>query len=118
MSLRHSAPLVGVHTDAVHARITRRFDNGAITGLAASAKDHICTLRNRLFCGGGAPLRIGEGDIQTTGVIGGQELDVRVDVQSAGFIAFLEAHHRGNQIRAQHCGDGARLGQLGSQRAR
>ena len=111
-------PLVIVDADAVQASIASDFDQSAVAGLAASAEDHVRTVVNGLLGSCGAPFGVGEGHIQTTGVVGGDDVDVGIDVLGAGFITFLEGHDRGNQVGAKDGGDGAGLGHLGSQSTR
>ena len=77
VSLGNGLPLVSINTDAVQASIASNFDQGAVTGLATGTEDNIRAVLDRLGSGGGTPLRVGEGYIQATGMVGGDDVDAR-----------------------------------------
>ena len=121
MGRRQCLPLVGVHADTEDslAGLGRGGDllQRAVAGHAAGAEDDVSALVHCLASRGSAPFGIGEGHIHAAGMVGGDDVDVRVDGLGAGFVAFLEGHNRRHQVGAQHGGDGAGLRQLGGQRA-
>src|SRR4030042_872539 len=102
MSCGNGLPLVAVDTDAVHTSILGGFFQSAITGLATGAEDNICAILEGLSSGGSTPLGVGEGDIQTTGVVSGDNADIGIDVASTGFITFLKGHHGGDQVSTEN----------------
>ncbi|MCJ7658869.1 MAG: hypothetical protein MUO67_06940, partial [Anaerolineales bacterium] len=80
MRLRHGLPLVGVDADAELTLVASGLDQSTVSGLAAGAEDDVRVLVYRLFGSGGTPLWIGEGDIQTTGMVSGDHFDIWIDV--------------------------------------
>ena len=109
--------LVGVHADAVHARFHRGHDR-AVAGLAAAAEDDVRALVNHGLGGRRAPFGVGEGLVETDiAVVHDEDLDLGVDVQRAGAIAFAEFPNGRDHIGAKHAADLAALGHLRGQRA-
>ena len=80
MCCGNSFPLIAVNTDAEQACLRSYFLECAITGFTAGTKDHIRAIIDGLLGGGGTPFGIGEGHIQTTGVVGGNQVDIRIDI--------------------------------------
>jgi len=111
-------PLVGIHADAVEALVRGRLFECAVAGLAAGGKDHVRPTVNGLRGRRGAPFGVGEGLRYLTGMIGGDDVDVRLDGLGARLVALAERHHRWDQVRTEHATDGARLGEVGGQHPR
>ena len=115
---RDGFPLVGVHADAEETRLGGDFLQRAVAGHAARAEDHVRTLVDRLLGRRRAPLGIDERLRNLARMVGRDDLDVRLDRLGARDVALVEGHHRRHQVRAQHRGDRAALGQARRQRTR
>ena len=116
-SFRQGQILVSIHADGVYATLCSSGDS-AVTGLAASAEDHIRALVDHRVGGCGAPLGIGEGLVEADiAVIDNEDFHSRVNVGSAGAIAFTEAPDGRNSIGTTDGTDLAAFAHHGSQSA-
>ena len=114
-------PLVGVDADAEYgfagAFGSCNLLEGAVAGDASGAEDDVSALVEGLFGCGGAPLGIDEGLRDFAGMVGRDDVDVRVHGPGTGDVALVKGDDGGHEIGAEDGGNRTGLGEAAGEYA-